>query len=260
MKKYLGAFFGTFLLFYIKSADAQQQTFGGTRINLLVDGHPGFVIEPALPAKNGTKPWAWYAPTIGDYPNKSNIWLLERLVQHGFWICGIDVGESNGNPAGCEVFSRFYDTLMGLYHLDSKVNLIAQSRGGLMLYNWAEKPGNSLKVSRIACIYPVCDLLSYPGLSKAAIAYGMSPDTFLLHIKEYNPIDRLQSLFEAGVRIFHIHGDNDVVVPLNQNSQVLFDRYKALGGDITLKVVKGKGHEEIPEFFQSQDMLDFLLE
>jgi hypothetical protein len=46
MKKYLGAFFVTFILFYIRSADAQQQTFGGTRINLLVDSHSGFVIEP----------------------------------------------------------------------------------------------------------------------------------------------------------------------------------------------------------------------
>jgi len=260
MKKYLGALVAAFILLPIKSVDAQQQTFGGTRINLLVDGHSGFVIEPTVPAKNGRNPCAWYAPAIGDYPNKSNIWLLERLVQHGFWICGIDVGESYGNPAGCAVFSKFYDTLMALYHLDSKVSLIAQSRGGLMLYNWAEEPGNSLKVLKIACIYPVCDLLSYPGISKAAIAYGINQDTLLMHLKEYNPVDKLQSLYEAGVGIFIIHGDNDVVVPLNQNSQVIYDRYKILGGDITLTVVKGKGHEEIPEFFQSQEMLDFLLE
>jgi fermentation-respiration switch protein FrsA (DUF1100 family) len=129
-----------------------------------------------------------------------------------------------------------------------------------MLYNWAEEPGNSIKVSRIAGIYPVCDLLSCPGLSNAANAYGMIPDSLLLHIKEYNPIDNLRSLYEAGVSIFHIHGDNDVVVPLNKNSQVLYDRYKAMGGDITLKVVKGKGHEEVPEFFQSQELLNFLLD
>jgi pimeloyl-ACP methyl ester carboxylesterase len=259
MKKYLWTLFAIIFLFSIRAVDAQQQTFGGTRTNLLVEGHFGFVIEPTLPAPNGRKPWVWYAPTIGNYPNKSNIWLLERLVQNGFWICGIDVGESFGNPSGCEVFSMFYDTLMARYHLDSKACLIPQSRGGLMLYNWAVESGNSLKVSRIAGIYPVCDLLSYPGLSKAASAYGMVPDTFLSHIKEHNPVDRLQSLYEAGIRIFHIHGDNDVVVPINQNSQVIYDRYKALGGDATLIVVHGKGHEEIPEYFQSQEMLNFLL-
>jgi hypothetical protein len=260
MKKYLGVLFAIIFLFSIKVVEAQQQTFGGSRTNLLVDGHSGFVIEPAVQAPNGRKPWAWYAPTIGKYPNESNIWLLERLVQHGFCICGIDVGESWGNPSGCEVFSRFYDTLMALYHLDSKACLIGQSRGGLMLFNWAEQSGNSLKVSRIAGIYPCCDLLSCPGLSKAANAYGMVPDTLLLHIKEYNPVDRLQSLYEAGIRIFLIHGDSDVVVPLKQNSQVVYDRYKALGGDVTLKVVNEKGHEEIPEFFQSQELLNFILD
>ena len=129
-----------------------------------------------------------------------------------------------------------------------------------MLYNWASRAGNSIKVSRIAGIYPVCDLLSYPGLSRAASAYGMIPDTFLSHIKKLNPVDRLISLYEADVRIFHIHGDSDAVVPLAQNSQVIYDRYKALGGDITLIVVHGKGHEEIPKYFQSEEMLDFLLE
>jgi hypothetical protein len=32
-----------------------------------------------------------------------------------------------------------------------------------------------------------------------------------------------------------------------------------LGGKMTLLVVPGKGHAEIPEFFQSQPYLDFLL-
>ncbi len=260
MKKFLRALFVIIFLCSVKVADAQEQTFGGTRTNFLVDGHMGFVVEPVVPAINGKKPWVWYAPTIGNYPNKSNSWLFERLGQHGFWICGIDVGESCGSPAGCDVYSKFYDTLMVRYHLDPKACLIPQSRGGLMLYNWAEEPGNSIKVSRIAGIYPVCDLSSYPGASRGAAAYGMSPDSFMLHIKEHNPIDRLKPLSEAGVRIFHIHGDNDVVVPVNKNSQVIYDRYKAMGGDVTLVIIPGKGHEEIPEYFQSQELLNFLLD
>ena len=260
MKKYLTALGIILFLFSVKAVDAQQQTFGGIRINILVDGHSGFAIQPTIPAKNGRKPWAWYAPAIGKYPNENNAWLLERLVQHGFWICGIDVGESFGNPFGCNLFSKFYDTLIAGFHLNPRACLIAQSRGGLMLYNWAADPGNSIKVSRIAGIYPVCDLLSYPGLSKAAIAYGMTPDTFLLHLNEYNPVDRLQSLYEAGIHIFNIHGNNDTIVPLKQNSQVFYDRYKALGGDATLIVIDGKGHEEIPEYFQSREMLNFLLD
>ena len=260
MKKYFLISFTSILLLTVTLLGGQQQTFGGTRINLFVDGHPGFVIKPAVSAPDNRKPWAWYAPTIGNYPNKSNVWLLEKSVQHGFWICGIDAGESFGNDSGCRTFSMFYDTLMASYQLDPKACLIPQSRGGLMLYNWAARACNSIKVSRIAGIYPVCDLLSYPGLTRAASAYGMVPDTFLSHIKELNPVDRLKPLYEADVRIFHIHGDSDAVVPLAQNSQVIYDRYKAMGGDVCLKIIPGKGHEEIPEYFQSEEMLNFLLD
>jgi pimeloyl-ACP methyl ester carboxylesterase len=240
--------------------NAQPQTFGGTRINFLVDGHPGFVVEPARPESGGRKPWIWYAPAIGNYPNKSNAWIFEQLVRKGFRICGMDVGESFGNPVGSRLFSKFYDTLMIRFHLDPKACLFAQSRGGLMLYNWAAEPGNSTKVSRIAAIYPVCNLLSYPGPEKAASAYGMSRDDFELHLKEYNPIDKLRPLYEAGIRIFHIHGDSDAVVPLAENSRIIYERYKEMGGDIRLIVIPGKGHEEIPEYFQSEDLLNFLLE
>lgn len=260
MKKYAGILTGIIILYYTATANAQQQTFGGIRTNFIVDGHIGFIVEPIINAENGKRPWVWYAPTIGNYPNKSNAWLFERLVAKGFRICGMDAGESYGSPAGCKLFSMFYDTLILRYHLDPRACLVPQSRGGLMLYNWAAEPGNSSKVSRIAAIYPVCNLLSYPSLSKAASAYGMIPDSLLLHLKEYNPIDRLKPLCDAGVRIIHIHGDNDAVVPLSENSQIVYDRYKEMGGDIRLIIVPGKGHEEIPEYFQSEEILDFLME
>lgn len=79
------------------------------------------------------------------------------------------------------------------------------------------------------------------------------------HLTEHNPIDRLGPLAKAKVPIFHIHGDSDTVVPLDHNSLVVFDRYKSLGGKMELVVVKGKGHAEIPEFHQSEALLEFLL-
>jgi hypothetical protein len=32
-----------------------------------------------------------------------------------------------------------------------------------------------------------------------------------------------------------------------------------LGGKANVEVVRGKGHEEVPEFFESERLLDFLL-
>lgn len=234
--------------------------FGGERTLISVAGHTGFVICPPAPAVNGSRPWAWYAPTfIDQYPSLSNAWYFERLVQNGFWVCGVDVGESYGNPAGRAVFSSLYDTIVPQFNLDSKVLLVPQSRGGLMLYNWAAEPGNPEKVSRIAGIYTVGDLRSYPGLEIAAPAYGMTPAELEQNLSEHNPVDRLRPLRDAGVKIMHIHGDNDTKVPLLQNSQVVHDRYVAMGGSMKLQVVPGVGHEEIPAVFQSRPMLEFML-
>ena len=86
----------------------------------------------------------------------------------------------------------------------------------------------------------------------------MTPAELEKQLKEHNPIDRLEPLAKAGVPILHIHGDKDTVVALEKNSQVVLDRYKALGGKMELIVVSGKGHAEIPEFFQEPRLVQFL--
>ena len=123
--------------FFLGIASAQDQTFGGTRIRVIAAGDTGFVVKPPHAARHGRKPVVWYAPTIGKYPNINTVWILERLVKKGFWVCGINVGESWGSPKGRKVYSAFYDTIMSRFNLDRKVCLIPQSRGGLMLYCWA---------------------------------------------------------------------------------------------------------------------------
>ncbi|NLF08522.1 MAG: prolyl oligopeptidase family serine peptidase [Pirellulaceae bacterium] len=225
-----------------------------------VGGHQAFILYPATYSPDdGSTPWVWYAPTlVGSYPNASTDWLFQQLLNNGIAVAGMDVGESYGNPAGRAAYSDFYDYATNTAKLSPKALLLAQSRGGLMLYNWAAE--NTDKVSGIAGIYPVGDLRSYPGLETAAPAYDMTAQQLFACLSEHNPIDRLAPLAQAGIPIFHIHGDSDATVPLDENSQVIYDRYTALGGDMQLVVVPGKGHEEITEFFQSQPLLSFMLE
>ena len=40
---------------------------------------------------------------------------------------------------------------------------------------------------------------------------------------------------------------------------MIAERYKALGGEMELIVVPGKGHQNDPTFFESEPMLQFLL-
>lgn len=222
-----------------------------------------FVIIPSKSRPNGSRPWLWYAPTFyNEYPCEINKYMFISLLKQGFVICGVDIGESYGSPYGRKIFSLFYQYMVTEYHLDAKACLLAQSRGGLMLYNWAAE--NAEKVKCIAGIYTVCDIDSYPGLDSPELyihppAYNMTEMELRKKVMDHNPIDRLAPLAAAKIPILHIHGNVDTVVPLEKNSAELVRRYQSLGGHAEVIVIDGKGHEEVSEFFQSQPIIDFLL-
>ena len=219
-----------------------------------VQGCPAFLIQPKGQATS-PRPWVWYAPVIG-HPNTAHAWMLRQWLAKGIGMAGVDVGESHGSPQGRKVYTALWETLTKRYGMSEKACLLPQSRGGLMLYNWAVE--NPSRVACIAGIYTVCDLRSYPGLERACGAYGLRLSELEARLAEHNPIDRLSPLAKASVPILHIHGDADVVVPLEKNAGELARRYRALGGKVRLIVVPGKGHQVCDEFFRCQEFVDFV--
>lgn len=234
-----------------------------------IEGREAFLIMPADPAgrtfpavdaispSEHCAPWIWYAPTLPGLPGDEEVWMFEKFLAHGIAIAGVDVGESFGGPEGRAIFTSFYNDLTGNRGMASKACMLARSRGGLMLYNWAAE--NPAAVACIAGIYPVCNLKSYPGLEKACDAYDMTEAQLEAALIDHNPIARLAPLAQAGVPIFHIHGDCDTVVPLEKNSGELARRYEGLGGHMILEIVAGKGHDMWPGWFQSQSLVDFVI-
>jgi pimeloyl-ACP methyl ester carboxylesterase len=251
----------------IALAQSTSTEYNATRIDFPVSGAVGgFVIKPNRPDAENLRPWVWYAPTfvkatprIGRYPNASLAWLFTRLLDRGVWIGGVDVGESYGNFRGRKEYTRFYKYVRKRFELSRWPCLLAQSRGGLMLYNWAAE--NSRDIACVAGIYPVTNVDSWPGLGNQELqqAYGMSPAQLQENRRRVNPVDRLSALARNDVPILHLHGDADKVVSLQQNTIELVSRYRALGGKAEVEVIHGKRHEEAPEFFQSERLLDFLL-
>lgn len=222
----------------------------------LVDGHTAFIIPAKVNSARTSKPWVWYAPTLRGLPGKEEQWMFDQFLDAGIAVAGIDVGESFGSPAGRKLFTKFHAEMTGARGYSSKAVLLGRSRGGLMTLAWAA--GNPDKIAGFAGIYPVCNIVSYPGVAKAAGAYQMTPEELSARLAEHNPIDRLAPLAKAGVPLFAIHGDVDTVVPLEANSGLMKERYSALGGSMQLIIPAGQGHNMWPGFFQCQELVSFV--
>jgi len=222
-----------------------------------IEDRTAFLILPKRTGPDHLTPWVWYAPTLPRLPGKYETWMFEKFLDNGIAIAGVDVGESYGSPKGRAVYSALHKELVEKRGLANKACLLARSRGGLMLYNWAAE--NPESVACIAGIYPVCNLSSYPGLGRACAAYGMTEQQLAAKLTEHNPIDRLLPLAKANVPIFHIHGDRDTTVPLDKNSAELKKRYDKLGGKMTLEIVEGQGHNMWSGWFHSRKLVDFVI-
>lgn len=222
-----------------------------------VAGRTAFLILPKERPAGRATPWVWYAPTLPGLPGPEELWMFERFLAAGIAIGGVDVGESYGSPQGRAIFSAFHKNLVETRGMAPKACLLARSRGGLMLYNWAAEHPES--VACVAGIYPVCNLTSYPGMDRACGSYGLTASELTAQLARHNPIDRLAPLAKAKVPIFHIHGDSDVVVPLKDNSGELANRYRELGGAMELVVPPGQGHNMWPGFFQCGELVQFVI-
>jgi len=222
-----------------------------------VNGKNAFVIKSEKPAAGN--PWVWYAPTLKSYPHHSQKFYFERLLAHGIAIAGYDLGEVRGAPGSSKKFTGFYDAMVAKGY-SAKPILLGQSRGGLMLLCWAFR--NPDKVGAFTGIYPVCNIASWPlQNSKPSVVadYGMSEDEILENLETLNPPTNMAQLIANRVPMFLLHGDSDRVVPLRKNSALIKGAYQKTGGDIQLKIVPGKGHAEVPEFFKDQDLLEFII-
>lgn len=233
--------------------------------SFLLNGRTAFIFWP-----NGKQPnpnvqpetpqaWVLYSPTLPGYPDKHEKWMHQQFIEAGIAVAGIDVGESNGSPAGQKHFDALYQELTENRGFAKKPCLLGRSRGGLWASSWAIR--NPEKVSGLAGIYPVFDLTTYPNLKRAAPAYGLTENELADSLDQHNPIAKIDVLANARVPVFIIHGDIDKVVPLRENSQTLLEVYQksGAGGSVELVVEKGQGHNYFRGFFTCQKLVDFTI-
>ena len=234
--------------------------FGFDRHDFAVDGMAGLVVSPKAAAPG--RPWVWHGEFFGHKPDP-DIALLRR----GFHVAYLSVPDQLGSPEAVAKWNRFYGELSGRHGLASKPGLVGLSRGGLYCYNWA-----IANPDKVSCIYgdaPVCDFRSWPGAfgkgkrsdrdwQLVLSRYGFKSDA---EARAYsgNPVDKLAGLAAAKIPLLHVYGDADEVVPWDENTGVVAERYRTLGGSITL-IAKPGVHHHPHGLEDSRPIVDFLWE
>jgi len=216
---------------------------GYDRYDFTVDGKPVLVVMPKAAAPG--KPWVWHGEFFGHKP-APDIALLGK----GFHIVYMAVPNMFGCPDAVAHWNVFYKELTGQHGFNQKAALVGLSRGGLYVFNWAEA-----NPDKVACIYAdaaVCDFKSWPGgkgkgkgsadeWKKLLAVYHFANDAEAVAYDK-NPLDNLAPLAKNHVPLLHVYGDADDVVPYEENTAIVAERYRKLGGSITLIAKPGVGH------------------
>lgn len=216
---------------------------GFDRYDFDVDGIKALVVVPKTAAAGN--PWIWRAEFF-DHRPETDVALVDR----GFHLVYMEVGNTFGCPDAMAHWEALYTFLTEKQGLSRKPALEGLSRGGLYVYNWA-----AAHPERVSCIYgdnPVCDFKSWPGGKGKGPG---SPEDWKLLQQCYrfdseagalaydkNPIDNLKPLADANIPLLHVCGDADEVVPFEENTVILKERYEQLGGSISLIIKKGYKH------------------
>lgn len=184
-------------------------------------------------------PWIWRPAFFGAFPS-----VDLALLKKGFHVVYYDLTHLYGSPKSLELGTDFYSHMVKQYKLSPRVTLEGFSRGGLFVFNWA-----ATNPEKVACIYvdaPVCNVFSWPGREDKE---GWNNFLIEWNIKDAeannfsgNPIDNLEPIAKANIPIIAVCGDNDDVVPYEDNMGIVRTRYEALGGVVEVILKKGAGH------------------
>lgn len=246
----------------IKFSDEKTDVWQGRpRHVFMVAGKTAWVAEPEHPLPG--KLWTWTTEFPGAFAPRTGV---PQLFEKGVYQAHV----SDFNRLGCEeqlqVMDAFYKVMVD-HGFAKKPVLVGLSRGGFMACRWAVR--NPDKVAGIYGDAPVCDLKSWPaGFGKgtgspkdwehAKKLYGWKNDDEARKF-DGNMVDDkpLEILAKAKIPLFHVVGDADTTVPVAENTAIVAEKYRKLGGKIT--VISHKAGHHPHGLDDPQPTVDFIL-
>lgn len=196
-----------------------------------------------------------------DNPRKEQNWLLkteyftafpsfqDEMVERGWYLAHIQSATRWCVEEDLDLRKRFADYLSEHYGLNRKCVPVGMSCGGMVAIKFAAKYPDY-----VSCMYidaPVINLLSCPAaLGKASYEEAFMADFThgtgmtlkdLISYREH-PLDKLGILAENKIPVIMVYGEDDDVVPYEENGAFLEKEYKKCGIPIVVIGKKDCGH------------------
>ena len=221
------------------------------------------VIVPDKPIQGNY--WVWRAEFLGafDYADKA-------LLEKGWHIVYYKVSNMYGSSEAISLMKIFRDDVVKRFKLSEKADIFGFSRGGLYSVNYSAK--YPMDVNLMYLDAPVLDIKSWPaGWGKGVGAekewheclncYGITEEE-ARNLKQ-NPLDKIELLIIAKIPIILVAGDDDEVVPYEENGAIFAEEYIRKGGEIEVMVKAKCGHnphslnppDRIVEFIERNHMV-----
>ncbi len=221
---------GTGFGFAQSPAETTSSWKGFEKVDFPFENTTAYYIQPKQPLPGN--PWVWRAHFPNFHPEMDSL-----LVARGFHLAYVNTNNLFGHPKAMQVWDKFYDYLTTRKNFAPKVALEAISRGGLYAYGWAKR-----NPDKVACLYaeaPVCDPKSWPGGKGTGQGSPKDWERWL----ELNglteatassftdrPLNDLEGMAAFKIPVLHVVGLQDKIVPAEENTFPLIEKYLRLGG------------------------------
>lgn len=217
-----------------------SEWYGFKRLDFIFNGRECILVCPDNPCKD--KKWLYRTEYFGAFAD-----LEIALVKKGYYLAYMQNTTRMCPEYDTDMRPLFCDFLASEFGLNKKCALIGMSCGGMQAVYFAAK-----YPQYVACAYldaPVMNYLSWP------FALGIGQDdsskefidnmgltlSDMLSFRNH-PIDQKEKLLKSQIPIILVSGDSDRTVPFCENGQLLYDYFKANGGNIELIIKEGGDH------------------
>ena len=205
---------------------ATDKFHGFDRVVFDFDGYEAWVVCPVGETRKGT-PWTWCMQWATAFVPRTNV---PQMLRDGYHHVTINTFAHRMDETGLKVSAAFQDYLVSKLGFATKAYLIGMSWGGFFSVRYANRyPQN------VAKIYMDAPLLCFkdgrvgigPWNGKMpADGWAASPEM---------PVNMAAAIAKADIPVLVLYGGADTVCPPDINCEPFMERFRAAGGDLTVK-------------------------